>query len=104
TRDQIVVTASIVVAAAMVITGTARSTLLIGPALFVAGAAWTSATVTLNVSAQQVLPWWVRARGLGVYMVVLAGSIAIGSAIWGTIAAWSLTGSFVAAAAVLIVG
>jgi MFS family permease len=104
TRDQIVMLASVVVAAAMAATGAAGSVWVIGPALFVAGGAWTSATVTLNVSAQQVLPWWVRARGLGLYMVVLAGGIAIGSAVWGTVAAWSITGAFMAAAVTLIVG
>jgi MFS family permease len=103
-RDQIVTSASIIVAAAMVVTGAIGSVWVIGPALFVAGGAWTSATVTLNVSAQQVLPWWVRARGLGVYMVVLAGGIAIGSAVWGAIAAWSLAGAFIAAAATLTAG
>lgn len=66
--------------------------------------AWTSATVTLNVSAERVLPWWVRARGLGMYMVVLAGGIAIGSAVWGAIAAWSLTGAHIAAAVTLTSG
>ena len=50
------------------------------PALFVAGGAWTTATVTLNVATQRALPWWVRARGLGLYLVVLAGGIAVGSA------------------------
>ncbi|MEO6651983.1 MAG: MFS transporter [Ilumatobacteraceae bacterium] len=103
-RDQIVAAASVVVAAAMVITGTASSAWTVGPALFVAGGAWTSATVTLNVAAQRVLPWWVRARGLGMYMVVLAGGIAIGSAVWGAIAAWSLTGAHVVAAATLVGG
>ena len=32
--------------------------------------------MTTNVAAQRVLPWWVRARGLGMYMLVLAGGIA----------------------------
>ena len=62
------------------------------PALFFAGAAWTTATVTLNVATQAALPWWVRARGLGLYLVVLAGGIAVGSALWGAIAGWSIAG------------
>jgi predicted MFS family arabinose efflux permease len=103
-RDRLVVLASFVVAAAMIVTGTVPSVWAIGPALFVAGGAWTTATVTLNVSAQGVLPWWVRARGLGLYMVVLAGGIAIGSAIWGAIAAWSVAGAHAAAATLLVLG
>ena len=35
------------------------------------------------MSTQRALPWWVRARGMGLYMLVLSGSIAIGSALWG---------------------
>ena len=103
-RDRIVLLASFVVATAMAVTGTVESVWVIGVALFVAGGAWTTATVTLNVSAQRVLPWWVRARGLGLYMVVLAGGIALGSAVWGAVAAWSLSGAFIAAAATLVLG
>lgn len=103
-RDRLVVVASYVVAAAMVVTGTVSSVWAIGPALFVAGGAWTTATVTLNVSAQGVLPWWVRARGLGLYMLVLAGGIAIGSALWGAVAAWSVAGAHIAAAVLLVLG
>lgn len=104
TRDVLVTVASAVVAAALVITGTVRSAWAIGPALFVAGGAWTTATVTLNVAAQRALPWWVRARGLGLYMLVLAGGIAIGSAVWGVVAAWSVPGAHVIAAATLVAG
>src|SRR5690606_26485794 len=43
-------------------------------------------------------------RGLGLYMLVLAGGIAIGSAIWGAVAAWSVAGAHVAAASVLVLG
>ena len=37
-------------------------------------------------------------------MLVLAGGIAIGSAIWGVLAGWSLMGSQLIAAAVLLLG
>jgi predicted MFS family arabinose efflux permease len=104
TPDRMVAVAAVVVAAAMALIGISRSVWAIGAALFIAGGAWTSATVSLNVSAQRVLPWWIRARGLGLYMVVLAGGIAIGSALWGAIAAWSLTAAFLAAGGTLVVG
>ncbi len=103
-RDHIVVVASFAVAAHLVLAATVRSAVVIGVGLFVAGAAWTSATVTLNVTTQRALPWWVRARGLGLYMVVLAGGIALGSAAWGAIAAWSLSGAHVVAAVALLAG
>jgi hypothetical protein len=60
--------------------------------------------VTLNVATQSALPWWVRARGLGLYLVVLAGGIALGSALWGGIAGWSIPLAHILAAAVLVAG
>jgi len=39
-----------------------------------------------NVAAQQVLPDWVRARGLALNLTVTAGAIAVGSAAWGALA------------------
>ena len=77
---------------------------MIAPVLFVAGGAWTTGTVTLNVSTQRALPWWVRARGLGLYMLVLSGGIALGSALWGAIAGWSIPAAYLVAAATLLAG
>lgn len=50
------------------------------------GAAWIMVLSTLNLSAQLALPEWVRARGLSIFLMVLFGSLALGSAIWGQIA------------------
>ncbi len=55
-------------------------------ALFIAGAAWISVITTLNVTAQAVLPDWVRARGLAVFLTVFFGAMTLGSAIWGQVA------------------
>ena len=40
----------------------------------------------LNTTAQMVLPAWVRARGLSVYVLVFQSCIAAGSAGWGLVA------------------
>lgn len=55
-------------------------------ALFVAGGAWIAVITTLNVTAQSVLPDWVRARGLAVYLTVFFGAMTLGSALWGQVA------------------
>jgi len=55
-------------------------------ALFVAGGAWTSLLSTLNASAQLSIPAWVRARALAMYMLVIFGGLAAGSAAWGALA------------------
>jgi Transmembrane secretion effector len=54
----------------------------------VAGASWIGVVATLGVSAQVALPDWVRARGLALYTTVFFGCLAIGSAIWGEVAAF----------------
>jgi MFS family permease len=55
--------------------------------LFPAGAAWLAVLTTLNSSAQSLLPAWVRARALSVYLLVFFGGMAAGSVLWGTVAA-----------------
>lgn len=101
--DRMMVVAALVVSVCLVVVGTVTLVPVVGIALLAAGAAWTTATVTTNVSAQSALPWWVRARGLGLYMLVLAGGIALGSAALGAVAAWSIPGAHVVAAGVLLV-
>jgi len=50
------------------------------------GVAWMSVNSNLNTSAQTSLPAWVRARALGVYLLVFQGAMAVGSVIWGEVA------------------
>ncbi|MCP2299803.1 putative arabinose efflux permease, MFS family [Nocardia amikacinitolerans] len=51
-----------------------------------AGLAWLLAMSTMNSTMQLLLPAWVRARGLSVYMLVFMGGQAIGSLLWGLVA------------------
>jgi MFS family permease len=52
-------------------------------ALLVAGMTWTAVNSTLNAELQLFLPAWVRARGLGLFLVVITGSQAVGALAWG---------------------
>jgi MFS family permease len=70
-------------AAAMVALGAAPTLPVAAAALVVAGAGWLALLTTLSAAAQMVLPAWVRARGLSVYLLVLMGGMALGSAGWG---------------------
>ena len=54
--------------------------------LFTAGAAWIGILACFNVVAQTMCPAWMRARALSMYLLVLQGGMAIGSALWGAIA------------------
>ena len=55
--------------------------------LFTAGAAWIGILACFNVVAQTMCPSWMRARALSMYLLVLQGGMAVGSAIWGWLAA-----------------
>jgi len=70
--------------------------------MFIGGLAWATALTSTGVAAFSALPEWVRARGMGLYMLVLAGAVAIGSAGWGVLAEASLTAAHLTAAGVLI--
>lgn len=50
------------------------------------GISWVLVLSSVNISAQQSLSDWVRARGLAVYLMVFFGGISLGSAFWGWIA------------------
>lgn len=54
--------------------------------LFVSGMAWISIVACLNVAAQIMTPNWMRARAISVYLLVLQGGMALGSAGWGALA------------------
>ena len=73
-------------------------------ASIIAGASWIAVLATVNVSAQVALPGWVRGRGLSIFGMVMFGSLTLGSAVWGKVAA--LTGlpvaHLIAAAGALI--
>ncbi len=92
------------IAAALALFGLARGPLLAGTAALLAGAAWTIVLSSLYVSAQLALPDWVRGRGLSIFLTVIFGSITLGSAVWGWIAAKAglETALFAAAAGALI--
>jgi MFS family permease len=55
--------------------------------LFTAGAAWIGILACFNVVAQTMCPSWMRARALSMYLLVMQGGMAIGSALWGAVAA-----------------
>ena len=50
------------------------------------GICWVLVLSSVNISAQQSLPDWVRARGLSVYLMIFFLGISLGSAFWGWVA------------------
>jgi hypothetical protein len=67
--------------------------------------AWIVIVASLNVSAQTTSPAWVRARMLSMYVLVLQGGMAAGSATWGALAArFGIGTSMMTAAIALVAG
>jgi MFS family permease len=85
--DRVVAFGTCGLAVALALFGLAHNLFLAGPAALIAGAAWTVVLSVLYVSAQLALPDWVRGRGLSIFLTVIFGSITLGSALWGVIAA-----------------
>jgi predicted MFS family arabinose efflux permease len=105
TGEQIVLGASVVFAAALLVLAFVPETALVVTALLAAGVAWTSTTSTFNIAVQQSVPAWVQARALGTYQMVFQGGLALGSALWGSVATHFGTPKALALAALgLLVG
>jgi MFS family permease len=71
--------------------------------LMLAGVAWIATLTTLTVAVQTVLPQSMRARGLAMYLVILIGSQALGSLVWGVVASRFGLGASLTVSAVLLV-
>ena len=85
--DRLVAAATFATSVATALFAAAREPITAILASLIAGASWIAAVSSLNVSAQVALPEWVRGRGLAVYVTVMFGSLTLGSALWGELAA-----------------
>jgi predicted MFS family arabinose efflux permease len=85
--DGLVAVATVVFAAMTFAAGQVHAFEWLCGVLFTAGAAWIGILACFNVVAQTMCPSWMRARALSMYLLVLQGGMAIGSAVWGELAA-----------------
>src|SRR5271165_6527220 len=102
--DPVVVLGMVLMSAALFLFGSSHSVIVLLAASVVAGFAGIIVLASLYVSAQQILPNWVRARGLAILLTVVFGSASLGSAGWGKLASASDPSNalFVAAAGALL--
>jgi len=103
--DAVIAFATLIFAVALC--GLVRSHSLVVASTFsaAAGLAWISTLATLNVAAQTAAPAWVRARVISMYVLVLQGGLALGSAVWGVVASnRGIQFTLTAAAAALAAG
>jgi MFS family permease len=83
------------VAATLLIASTAITIVALA-GMFAAGAAWVGVLASLSAGTQSAAPAWVRARAVAMNLVAVQASLALGSAVWGSLA--SLLGINVALA------
>jgi len=87
TTERMVSTASAAFAFGAAVVGLSGSMLLTVPALMIAGAGWVVALSTFNVTIQTTSPRWVVARAIAIYQMTAFGGMAIGSWLFGALAA-----------------
>ena len=87
TRDALVAGASALYALAALALAHVHNIGLLAVAMLATGVAWISILSALQVSAQMTLPAWVGARGLAAFVVIFMGGMALGSILWGQVAA-----------------
>jgi MFS family permease len=85
--DGLVAGATVVFAAMTFLAGQVGDFTELCLVLFTAGAAWIGILACFNVVAQTMCPSWMRARALSMYLLVLQGGMALGSVVWGALAA-----------------
>src|SRR6266478_944912 len=85
--DRQVILSTVVLALVMIAFGYLRNLLVLCLIATIGGTAWIMLVSSFNVAAQEASPTWVRARALGAYLVVYQGGTAIGSLVWGALAA-----------------
>ncbi|HZP88737.1 MAG TPA: MFS transporter, partial [Burkholderiales bacterium] len=66
------------------------------------GGAWVSVHASLSAGTQTTAPAWVRARAVSTNLVAVQASLALGSIVWGTIAAFANTRTALTASALIM--
>jgi len=84
--DKLIAAGTILTALALVMFAFAYGLGVALAACLLAGVAWVNNLTCLYTSAQNVLPDWVRGRGLAVFLTVIYGTMTLCSAAWGEIA------------------
>jgi MFS family permease len=103
--DGMVVFDILLFAAMTVLAGRVQAFEWLSLVLFASGTAWIGILACLNVAAQTMSPSSLRARTLSMYLFVLQGGMAVGSAAWGALATRvGVPTTLLCAAGALIVG
>lgn len=90
--------------AALLVLATSSSALVVGVAVFFAGAAWVSVQSTWMSMGHQFFPDWIRPRLIAVILLAFQGTQAVGALLWGSLTdSLGLPGALAIAAGLLAV-
>jgi MFS family permease len=104
-NNLLVVAATLLFASVTAVLAHVHVPVVAGAAMMLGGIAWIAVMSSFNTAAQTAAPAWARARALSVYTFVFMGGMAVGSAVWGAIAArFGVTTALTCAAVGLIIG
>lgn len=84
--DGLVVFAILIFATMTLAAGRVQTFAWLSLVMFASGTAWIGILACLNMAAQTMSPSFLRARALSMYLLVLQGGMALGSAVWGALA------------------
>jgi MFS family permease len=103
--NKVFVLATLLYASAVLVLSRAEGLLFLSLVLLCGGIGWITILASLNVSAQTMAPAAIRARALSMYVLVLQGGMAAGSALWGAVAGEAgMPAAFMAASVGLAAG
>ncbi len=101
----LVILGTIIFAGATITLAYVRVFGLLSIAMLGGGLAWMTTMSSFNIAVQAVVPEWVRARALAIYLLSFFGSMAVGSALWGALAErLGISLALMTAASALVVG
>ncbi|HEY0406384.1 MAG TPA: MFS transporter [Pyrinomonadaceae bacterium] len=101
----LIISGTIIFAAATAILATIHIFGLLCVVMIFGGVAWMALMSSFNISVQAIVPAWVRARVLAIYLLVFFGGMALGSAVWGAVATRvGISAALLWAAAALVAG
>ena len=84
--EQVVVVCTVLYGVAMLMVAGMPNMALGCMAMFVAGFNWVIVPTNFNIATQLAVPAWIKGRAMGVYVLVLWGSMALGATIFGKLA------------------
>ncbi|HEX8136261.1 MAG TPA: MFS transporter [Pyrinomonadaceae bacterium] len=103
--NMLVILGTVLFAVATAALAHVRSFGLLCVAMIFGGLAWMTTMSSFNIGVQTVVPEWVRARALAIYLLVFFGSLAVGSAAWGALAERvGIQAALLSAAVALLIG